>query len=318
MKAYTVIDINNVKKNIILNRKICSSGKSNIIRCELSDSLEYRNKIVVKCPKNTKYFNSYNLQYISYNLFKNIKSKYKNIISPQVIFYGKNSVLGECMIMSEIPEMIPIDIIINNDHTQADEIIRSIAKAISYMHELGVSGFDSEFYWDIKQHKLIVLDIGPPYTFLSDVNETIYKQFEAEKNNEVGFINLVSQIVPQEVFYRLKTKSLIHNITIQEILKMDNLYSNKFHIKNVAKVHALDILGRLKPDIQKKLLTIFQNEYFSNLHKITELNMCYLNEFKNIIYRNESVASARLFYPKKKSIGKSCSNVNVNYSGYIK
>lgn len=32
MKAYTVIDINNVKKNIILNRKICSSGKSNIIR----------------------------------------------------------------------------------------------------------------------------------------------------------------------------------------------------------------------------------------------------------------------------------------------
>lgn len=248
--------------------------------------------LVAKCSKNNKNFVSFNLQYNSFCACKKLCES--DIVVPQIFLYGKSKDIGDILVMQKIENIYEISLIINNSLFYGEIIIKKIAEAIARLHNMGISGYDVEFFWKADTNQLVILDIGPQYTFDFTCEEMIKNHVLLEKNNNMGKWNIVSQIIPKEE--AKKWFSCIDNYDCSTLIDYIDFNSIKKHVSNVARIHALSIIAKLTTHKQKYYSDIFVKEYKKCRNTLSINSGIYLKAFMDTIAHNDMSAEACLYY----------------------
>ena len=303
MRIYDQISKTN--KEIELFDIFKQGSNSNV--CEM----KFKNKsdiYLAKCSRSSDNYISFNLQCKSFMITKS-RIKDERIVIPNIMLYGTIDEIGDILIMDKLENLFEIDFIINNELYYGELIIKLIASVIAYLHSLGISGYDVEFYWKADTNQLVVLDIGPQYTFGYSSNEMLEKHWNLELNNYMGTWNIISQIIPKEDAKRA-FKNNLKGIDLDYLKKYLDDNSIKKHIENVAKVHALTFFAKLPKYKQKKYVDIFLSEYKKNITNYSFENLSYMNNIKKTIENNIKQATACLYYSNEETLcNVSCSTV---------
>jgi len=251
--------------------------------------------IVAKCSKNSYNYVSFNLQRISFDKCYEILKK-DDIVIPQILGYGKDKNIGDILLMTKIENIYPIDFIINNSLYDGKIIIKKIAHAIAILHILNISGYDIEFYWKIDTNQLVILDLGPDFTFNCTTFEMIKNHLKEESNNKMGLWNIVSQIFPID-----KAKRYFENnnvIKLNEKLIMEYLDPNSIiqHEKNVAIINGLNIFMTINNN-RDIYLKLFIEEYYEKLGNFRTINnIRYIENLSDVITNKKKQGKAKLYY----------------------
>lgn len=259
---------------------------------------------VAKCSRNCNNYVSFNMQYNSY-LGCYMLGEY-SIIVPKILLYGQCSGIGDVLIMEKIENLYDLSFIINNSLFYGEIIIKKVAEGIARLHNMGISGYDVEFYWKADINQLVLLDIGPQFTFDINYSDMLSQHLEIEKDNLMGTWNIISQIVPEaeakEYFNKIKKYD---QSRLEEFIDAKTL---QLHIMNVAKIHALTIICKLSLHKQKYYLEIFLNEYKKRSETMSINSRLYLREFRNTVENKSTYGEAYLYYSKVKTLCReSCS-----------
>ena len=281
---------------IVLGDKINSGSNSNIYEVE-SINGQNVNSLVAKCSKNAENYISFNLQYHSYRTCRKIFNMNEYIV-PRMYFCGKYDRIGDILLMDKMDGFFDIDFIINGSFYYGDLVIKEIARAIAQMHNNKISGFDVELYWNPKENKLVLLDIGPMFTFDLLYNEMLLAHWNMEKENAMGRWNIISQILKEEDAKEIYESGNMENISLEYIMHFIDENTMSFHIENVAKVHALSVFGKLAEPSRKRYLDIFIKEYEKNIQRMSINNIKYIKELKSTILKKTTKAKAKLYYSK--------------------
>ncbi|MDE7251627.1 MAG: hypothetical protein K2O32_01590 [Acetatifactor sp.] len=289
---------------IILGDKIDSGSNSNLY--EIVDSQDV-NFLVAKCSRNAENYVSFNLQYHSYLTCQSIFNTNEYII-PQIYLYKKQKGIGDILVMEKIEDFFNIDFVVNGSFYYGDIVIKRIAKAIAWLHNNGISGFDIELYWNIVENKLVLLDIGPMFTFDVSYEEMLFQHWRMEKENDMGKWNIISQILSVEESKQIFKSQKFGDVSLEYIVGFVDWNTMSLHIENVAKVHALYIFGKLSKANRKKYLDIFLEEYKKNIIGMSINNIRYMKELQKVITENITKAKAKLYYSTMKTLSEeSCS-----------
>lgn len=255
---------------------------------------------VAKCSKSSKNYVSFNLQY---NSLKRCESLVNDrLIVPKVILYGQADSVGDIMVMEKLDNLYDISFIINNSLFYGEIIIKKIAESIAKLHNIGISGYDVEFYWKADTNQLVMLDVGPQYTFGYNYEDMICKHLEIELNNFMGKWNIISQIIPMQE--AKKYFSRIDSFDISCLKKFMNDDSMNIHITNVAKIHALSTVSKLTLQKQQYYLNIFLKEYKRVRDALTISSAIYLKSFRQTIQNRNMYAEACLYYSNVETLCK--------------
>lgn len=255
---------------------------------------------VAKCSKNNKNYVSFNLQY---NSFKECETLVDDrIIVPKVYGFGQSEGIGDILLMEKIENLYDISFVINNSFFFGEIIIKKVAEAIAKLHNMGISGYDIEFYWKVDTNQLVLLDIGPQYTFDCSCEHMICKHLELESKNRMGVWNIVSQIIPKEEAKKYFNSIDEFDLDSLEQFMQDNAMS--IHISNVAKIHALSIISKLTLQKQEYYLNIFMKEYRKTRKNFSIDSANYLTAFKRAIKNRIMFAEANLYYSSVETLCK--------------
>lgn len=248
--------------------------------------------LVAKCSKNNKNYVSFNLQYNSFLKCESLSDD--SLIVPKVYLYGQADSIGDVLLIEKMENLHDISFIINNSLFYGEVIIKKIAETIAKLHNMGISGYDVEFYWNADTNQLVLLDIGPQYTIDCSCEEMLYNHLQLEENNPMGIWNIVSQIIPVQ-----EAKDYFSKRTIFEENRLANLIDNNsmtLHIINVAKIHALSIMSKLTLQKQEYYLKIFLREYKRVRETISINSALYIKSFKKTVEEKNMFAEACLYY----------------------
>lgn len=306
MKRILVRNFENDECKILLGKCIGSGSNSYVYQCEEYNSYSC-DSIVAKCTKTPTRYSSFQLQYEA--MLKCSKMKDENIVIVSPIFWGISSELGEVLIMNEMTNLYSIDFIINNGFYYGDFIIRNIAKAIAFLHNNNISGYDIELFWDALYNRLVILDIGPLYTFNVNYETMVKQHWESLKCNRIGRWNMLSQIVPINRAEEVKNNDVFADELLEELLYEIDERTMELHLENVAKIHAINIIGKLNKTIRKQYLKLFKKVYLEEIGDTQFANVQYLNYFERTFTNKKISATAKLYYSKSEIFCKmSCSS----------
>lgn len=281
--------------------QIGEGSNSKVFEAKIKDETR---KLVAKCSKSAENYVSFNLQYNAFLACKDFEQY--NILIPKVICYGKSKEIGDILMLEKIDNIYDIPIIINNGLFYGEIILKKIAEAVARLHNIGISGYDVEFYWKADTNQLVLLDVGPQYTFDIAKEEMIKNHFLLEHNNFMGMWNVFSQIVPPDMaknFYK-GLSTYLENDVIQFL--EDRALER--HICNTAKVHALSVISRLSLSKQNYYLDLFVREYKKQRIVSSIDSAWYLKAFREAVINREQKAKACLYYSKVETLcEESCS-----------
>lgn len=284
-----------------IGKQKSEGSNSKVFEAEIKDETR---SLVAKCSKNAENFVSFNLQYNAFLACKNFELY--NILIPKVICYGKSKEIGEILLLEKMDNIYDIPFIINNGLFYGEIILKKIAEAVARLHNIGISGYDVEFYWKADTNQLVLLDVGPQYTFDVSEKEMIVNHFLLEHDNFMGKWNLLSQIVPPDMaksFYKG-----LSTFSVNDIMPFLKDGALDRHICNTAKVHALSVISRLSLSKQNYYLELFVREY-KKQRVLDSINSArYLKSFREAVINREQKAKACLYYSKVETLcEESCS-----------
>lgn len=168
-------------------RDIIGNGSNSNVYDVSSDDLPKAS--VAKCSKNHSNYVSFNLQYnASLKVINSITDLC--VIIPDIYMYGYSQNLGEILVMEKVENICQLDLIINNSIGEGLLIIRTVATFIAHLHNVGISGYDIEFYWKLDSRQLVVLDIGPLDTFNCSSKAMICSHWHQENENNLKNISV--------------------------------------------------------------------------------------------------------------------------------
>lgn len=289
-------------------RDIIGNGSNSNVYDVSSDDLPKAS--VAKCSKNHSNYVSFNLQYnASLKVINSITDPC--VIIPNIYMYGYSQNLGEILVMEKVENICQLDFIINNSIGEGLLIIRTVATFIAHLHNVGISGYDIEFYWKLDSRQLVVLDIGPLDTFNCSSKAMICSHWHQENENPCGKWNLVSQILPIEQSKKIFAASL-DNIKIEQVLEYINPESVYIHIQNVARIHALLLIAQIANPHQ--YLRIFISYYKKNINILSHDSITYLRYFKNTVLSNINEAEVCLYYSMANVLCKESCSVSLKRS----
>ncbi|HOS31741.1 MAG TPA: hypothetical protein PK385_00685 [Spirochaetota bacterium] len=281
-------------KKITLQNKIGSGSNSYVYTVYNESLLE---SVIAKCSKSAHNYVSFNLQYNAF--LKAVQCiDDSDIIIPKIYMYGQSPKLGEILVMEKVENLSTIAQIINNFFDNGANIIKKIGATIARLHNIGISGYDIEFYWKTDTKQLVVLDMGPTSTFNCSTDTMLNSHWNQESKNPVGKWNLLSQILPAEHSKKIfsNTPDNIDDISSKILFEYIDPHSLQNHIKNVAKVHALLFIAQLEH--AEFYLNVFIDSYKKNISALSSDSIVYLESFKNSIQSEISLAEAYLYYSK--------------------
>lgn len=270
------------------------SRGSNSVVFDVKDEIGILTNAVAKCTPNNSNYISFNLQKHSYQFCKKLFKD--DVLVPNVLSYFKNKNIGEVLILEKMENLFDIDFIINGEYYYSEVVIRKIAKTIALLHNCSISGYDVEFYWNPEYNKLVLLDIGPLYTFGVDVYEEIRRHWDIEQNNYMGLWNIESQILDSNIAKEIFKKKEVMRQKPESLFNSLDPASTTKHIIDVAQVHALSIFGKLCPEKRNSYLDKFIEEYKKN-REIFDIDGCrYINTFRAAVTNGLLKAKAKLYY----------------------
>lgn len=250
-------------------------------------------RLVAKRSKQKDNYMSFNLQKEAMIILE--KDLEHLCESPKFIYYDRKQDFGDLLVMTKIPFYIPLEEYIELAPSETTNVIKIVARLIATLHNKGNSGYGIELYWDYVNKKLVLLDISSMDTFGFSTEEMLYKHWMAEKDNYMGRWNLISQIVPIEEAKKVyKNKSAL-DYSFSNMENYINNESSLLHVINVAKVHALYIIGKIKED-REFYAKLFVSEYIKQIKTVTFYNDTYINNFLNTILENVCNAKAKIYY----------------------
>ena len=286
------------KIDISLGRQIGKGSNSSIF--EIYTDNIYPQPLIGKISNNNKNYVSFNLQYHSFLECQSLIDN--NILVPRVFFYGFESSLGEVLIMQKIDELYDLGLIVNNSLYYGELVIKKAAEAIARLHNRGISGYDIELYWNPRVNQLVILDVGPQYTFDVSYKEMLANHFGIEKNNPMGRWNLISQIIPETDAKKWFGKT--EDFDAKKMLEYIDPSTVTMHISDVANIHALSTISKLPLYKQEYYLKIFIREYKKYRNAMTLNSAKYLKSFADVIRNGGVTAEANLYYSKVKTLCK--------------
>lgn len=233
---------------------------------------------------------------------------------PHVLgFFASDSIWGELVFMDKIDKIYPLDILLNNGMADSIYVINKVAEAIATLHNVGISGYDVEFYWSYDFEKVVLLDIGPSFTINTDAHEMVYQHFMLAKrnNNYMAMWNLVS-----ELFDSKSSKNLFSDIiegkmcpSVDDLIDSIKDNSEYLHVASVARNHYLQILSCCDNKIKGELVDIFIRRY---IKVATIPSLIYIQAFKNSFNQAISSSQSFLYYSKYKAISKMSNTVQIS------
>ena len=271
--------------------EIINTGSNSHIREVLSLNNRRVEGLLAKCSKQADNYISFNLQFLSYT--KCARANLPGAVLPEIICYGMSQGIGEILIMRRLSGLREIYSVTAQRPELSRTVIRKIAETISALHDMGLSGYDMEFYWDADKNELVILDIGPEQTIGVSSREMLAQHWRMEANNLIGRWNIISQTMPKDDAKEIFLNRRISFVGIEEILGYINEDSVKLHVENVAQIHALSIIGRQDEHNQNKSLETFTAHY---KHKSNPDKIRYIKEFENAVSDKKQTAKARLYY----------------------
>lgn len=293
---------------ITLGKLIGIGSNSYVYQCEKFKN-HTCNLLAVKCTKNPIRYYSFQLQYES--MLKCKDNNYEDIIMVSPIFWGQCKDIGEVLIMKEMKNIYNIDFVINNGVYYGELIISNIAKAIAFLHNNYISGYDVEFFWDVINNKLVVLDIGPLYTFNVSYETMLREHWKSLQCNEMGRWNMLSLILPIDRAEVVKNNDVFTNDLLEELLLKIDENSMALHLEDVAKIHSINIIGKLNKASRTKYLKLFKKVYLDEIKNVQFANVQYINFFEKFLSNKKLFAIAKLYYPKKETLcHMSCSSIS--------
>lgn len=290
---------------IALGKLVGTGSNSYVYQCEKFRS-NTCNMLVAKCTKEPTRYYSFQLQYES--MLKTMEFRDENIIIASPVFWGMCKDIGEVLIMNEMQNLYSVDFIINNGLYYGELIIRNIAKAIAFLHNNHISGYDIELFWDVINNKLVVLDIGPLYTFDVSYETMLKEHWKSLQDNRIGRWNMLSLILPINRTDELKNCDAFANDLLDELLLGIDERTMALHLENVAKIHAINIIGKLSENYRMQYLKLFKKTYLDEIEHIQFANVQYINCFEKVLSNKKLAATAKLYYSKNDTLCKmSCS-----------
>lgn len=295
--------------NDILFEKPINRGSTSIICC-IRDNLN----CIAKCSLPGKVYKSFNFQQ---NALQKCCSIFeKEIWFPQFYDYIQDKKYGDIIIMERIEHLYSTDLILRCGFYYPEIVIKKIAKAIAILHNLGISGYDVEFYWQPIVNRLVVLDIGSVYTFGFTTDEMLARQWELEEKNYMGKLNIISEILDKETTKRIFEKEIVDSILIENLQKCIQKDSNIRHIKDVAQVHALNILSFANVSNRIKYLKTFVDVYKKYINDFNYYHAFYIKSFEEAIKRRILKAEARMYYSKENTLCKETCHVHLKEANW--
>jgi len=273
--------------------------------------LSYNNKhikdLVAKCSKVSENFISFHLQFLSYVKCRN--AVFMDCVLPKVISYGTSEGIGEILIMEHLADICEIHSLLVNQSEARFDCTAKLAEALSAMHDLGISGYDTEFYLNT-DNALIILDIGPPETVTLSAAEMLIKHWDMEVNNIVGKWNIISQLMPKKRAKEIYMHRQISSVRINDVLPYIEEASAKLHLINVARTHSLSIIVHQDENNRNRLLEIFKEHYTQNMSPNKTL---YLEAFEEAVSSKIQEAEARLYYSTVDTLSEVSCKVCINH-----
>lgn len=257
---------------------------------------------IVKIPKIKERYPSFNMQVKALQAILVHKSDI-NFLVPQIFFYDKdNSVYGEVLIMEKMENIFPIDFLIRQQLVDYQQIVSVIAKAVAFLHSISISGYDVEFYWNIKKHKLVLLDIGQQYTIGISTEEMLKKSLFDEKDNIAGLWNIIACIMKKQDAIKIYELGLISTVTYKQLIQEIKHNSVQLHIENVAKSHYIQIIACLNKCVRSDATKLFVKIYKKNIKKIDFQTMAYINSFEKANNDKIDSCTVKLYYSKNDTV----------------
>lgn len=291
---------------INVSKLIGEGSNSKVYSCNIDGK-----ECAVKVPHNAERFMSCALQ--SDSLMACQKTNLSFVV-PRVIQYKNNhETWGEMLIMDKLDKLYPIGFLMRNGLMDWGHIIGCAAKAIAELHNLGISGFDVEFYWSYEYKKMALLDLGPRYTIGYTGTEMVGKHYKYAIENQNWMImwNLVS-----ELFDRSESMPLFSKIVRgKEIPRLEELHkavgecAEQEHICGVARNHFLQLMGDCPEQLRKEMLHLFIRKY-SAYAKVA--NYLYISAFKKAHRENITSNSAYLYISKYNTLSKMSNFVSIS------
>lgn len=293
--------------NYEIKNKFSEGSNSIVYECKYNNKNE-----VAKVPKQRERYISFNMQVNSMKMiFKHINDI--NFIVPKVLYYDINNIqYGELLIMEKINNLYSIDFVIRKSLVNYEFIIVEVAKAISKLHMMGISGYDIEFYWNIYQNKLVLLDIGQQHTIGVSTEDMIKRTLEDEKDNIAGLWNIISATMKKEKAMYIYEHSAIKDVTYDDIIRGIKQNSLQIHIENVAKSHYIQLIGSLKENQISKAIELFIKTYKNTQRgRLNYYTQYYIYKFKKSYQDRISHCHVQLYYSKYKTLSTISNSNNI-------
>lgn len=185
--------------------------------CEVKQKTRLRFPCIAKCTIDSDSYKSFNTQQLSYKLCEKIKDV--EIKVPKVVEYYHDDSYGDILILEKIDNIISIESALRTHVCYVEKMISILAKAISMMYLLGISGFDTEFYWQPFERKIVILDIGPMYSFDLFTEEMLLKVWNSEKYNRMGRWNIISEVMERQMAKHVFESDAIMDVTFEQVLE---------------------------------------------------------------------------------------------------
>jgi tRNA A-37 threonylcarbamoyl transferase component Bud32 len=296
---------------LIIGKKINEGNYTVLHKCNFKGE-----QCVVKITKNTTHYVSLKYQFDAMHCLQGIPSPAFRI--PKVYDYHIfENIEKEALIMENINTLLPLRFVLQNVLYDKNEIIEKIAYAISALHDNGISGYDTEFFWSMAEEKIIVIDLGPRYTINCNTIQMLEQHINLMREIPWGLYNIVGDIVPDEILKTMLRSNArismnkIPGLELLQYLSSDNISK---HITNVAKMHYVQIMGCFPPNEREKMLPLFINAYTQRAH----YNQLYLESFVEGYSYNICKHNAFLYYPIAKTASRmGCSIENDTRQNYI-
>lgn len=287
------------------NNLIGTGSNSKVFCCYL-DGVSYAAKV----PHTPDRFMSCFLQVES--LLRCQKSK-TSFVTPNVVMYDqKNNKWGELLVMDKLENIFPVSFLIRNGMVDREFIISSAAKAIAELHDLGISGFDVEFYWSYAHKKLALLDLGPSHTIGCSSREMIRKHYEyaVSKKNWMTLWNIISELLKSEQSIDIFDQ-IMKGVNLPPLEKLQDAVDERAeqdHIRGVAKNHFLQLIGDCSQCMQGKAVSLFIRKYFSST---SAPSYAYASAFEDAYKQQITSSTAYLYISKYHTISKMSNSVSI-------
>lgn len=320
---HDIIHLRNFDKHefiVKFENEFCVTGNSRLYMCEIDkktiSKYNFSGKTVAKVTHEQNLTVSYNMEWISIEKIINNKSpNNQSYIIPSMVLWGRiGDGTREVLVTEYYESLLNIDNALNKYQCKSNDIIIKLADSIAMLHSLGISGYDTEFFWSESEEKIAIVDVGPSYTFGYTAQQMIEKHLFLEEDNIRGIENILFSCVSREYIDENGTMFFTKPKELIKVIELDSLLR---HVYDVGITHALDLLGRINHERALVLLKSFIEEYENEVVILNDYHKMYCKAFKDAITNDQKRARSRLYYPKYDVIRSSMCVVDTCKSGYV-